>query len=75
MRRSSKFDPAVVQRDDELSTLQLHAHLPATEQHHGIHTHHATVTDKHSTGLHFLMVHQVWAVIVPHLHRVKVIYI
>lgn len=73
MRRSSKFDPAVVQRDDELSTLQLHAYLPATEQHHGIHAHHATVTDKHSTGLHFLMVHQVWAVIVPHLHRVKVI--
>lgn len=73
MRRSSKFDPSIVQRDNELSTLQVHAHSPPTQQHHGIYTHHATVTDKHSTGLHFLVVHQVWAVIVTHLKRVKLL--
>lgn len=68
MRRGSEFDPAVVQRDNKLSTLQLHVDLTPTEQHHGIYAHHTTVTDEHSTGLHFLMVHEVRTVIVTHLH-------
>lgn len=67
MRSGSKSDPSIIQRDEELSLVQLHVDLAASKQHQRVDGHHAAVSDEDAARFHLLVVHQVRAVVVTNL--------
>lgn len=69
MRGGSEPDPTIVERDDELSLVQLHVDLPSSEQHQRVHGHHAAVPDEDAARFHLLVVNQVGAVVVADLEH------